>query len=83
MAWYVHCVKSGVTGSSRRSTNNSIGGVSGRRKSNSCSSCVMAYRTSVPSFLHSTLFFSYRINGFFFSDSSSASTPSVVLVRLS
>ena len=43
----------------------------------------MAYRTSVASFLHSTLFFSNRIKGFFFNASSIASTPSTVRVRLS
>ena len=72
-----------MIGSSLRSTSSSIGGVSGLRKSKSCSSCVIAYLTSVASFLHSTLFFPYRINGFFFRLNSSAKTPSVVRVRLS
>ena len=70
-------------GSSLRSNSNKIGGVSVFRKSNSCSSCVMLYRTSVASFLHSRLFFSWRINGFFFSDSKRATTPSVVRDKLS
>ena len=43
----------------------------------------MAYLTSVASFLHKTLFFPYRINGFFFKLNSNARTPSVVRVRLS
>ena len=83
MAWYVHWVRSGVTGSSLLSTNSNIGGVSGFRKSKSCSSCVIAYRTSVASFLHSRLFFSYLIKGFFFNDRSMAITPSTVRDKLS
>lgn len=43
----------------------------------------MAYRNSVASFLHSKLFFSYRMRGFFFNARSIASTPSVVLAKLS
>jgi len=41
IAWYVHCVRSGVTGSSRRSTIRSMGGVSIFRNSKSWSSCVI------------------------------------------
>ena len=41
--------------------------MSGFRKSKSCSSCVILYRTSVASFLARRLFRAYRINGFFFS----------------
>lgn len=72
-----------MIGSSLRSRKSKIGGVSVLRKSKSCSSCVMLYRTSVASFLHSRLFFSYRMSGFFLSESKSAITPSVVRDRLS
>ena len=83
IAWYVHCVSSGVIGSSLRSSRRRIGGVSGFLKSKSCSSCVNWYLISEASFLAIRLFFSYLIRGFFFNDSRMATTPSVHLCSAS
>ena len=60
-----------------------MGGVSVFLKSNSCSSCVIWYLTSVASFFAIRLFFWYLIRGFFFNDNSIAITPSVVLCNAS
>ena len=66
IAWYVHCVSSGVTGSFRRSRMSSSGGTSVRRKSNRGASAVSIWcTTSCARVLASPLMRSYRTTGFF------------------